>query len=66
MSKDEKKRRWLMYRNKIQQEYGRVITGKLESEKAYVNRYSKPLDFLKCKLKRSVNLKVEDLSNEAR
>ena len=65
MSKDERKRRWLMYRNKIQQEYGRVITGKLESEKAYVKRYSRPLDFLKYKLKRSVNLKIEDLPNEA-
>ena len=65
MSKDEKKRRWLMYRNKIQQEYGRVITGKIESEKTYVKRYSKPLDFLKYKLKRTVNLKIEDLPNEA-
>ena len=65
MSRDEKKKRWLMYRNKIQQEYGRVITGKLDSEKAYIKRYSRPLDFLKYKLKRAVNLKVEDLPSEA-
>ena len=65
MSKDERNRRWLMYKNKIFQEYGRVITGKLDSEKAYVKRYSKPLDFLKYKLKRTQNLKIEDLPNEA-
>ena len=65
MSKDERNRRWLAYKNKIFQEYGRVITGKLDSEKAYVKRYSKPLDFLKYKLKRVDNLKLEDLPNEA-
>jgi len=65
MSKDERKRRWIMYKNKIFQEYGRVISGKLDSEKAYVKRYSKPLDFLKYKLKRATNLKLEDLPNEA-
>ena len=65
MTRNEKKKRWLMYRNKIQQEYGRVITGKLESEKAYIKRYSKPLDFLKYKLKRAVNLNLQDLPSEA-
>ena len=65
MSKDERARRWLTYKNKIFRDYGRVITGKLDSEKAYVKRYSKPLDFLKYKLKRSTNLNVEDLRNEA-
>ena len=65
MSKDERNRRWMIYKNKIFQEYGRVITGKLDSEKAYVKRYSKPLDFLKYKLKRATNLKLEDLPNEA-
>ena len=65
MSKDERNRRWLTYKNKIFRDYGRVITGKLDSEKAYVKRYSRPLDFLKYKLKRTTNLKLEDLPNEA-
>ena len=65
MSRQERHRRWTLYRNKMQQQYGRVIVGKLESEKAYVKRYSKPLEFLKYKLKRTTNLKVEDLRNQA-
>ena len=65
MSREERNRRWTLYRNKMQQQYGRVIVGKLQSEKAYVKRYSKPLEFLKYKLKRTTNLKVEDLRNQA-
>ena len=65
MSKDERNRRWINYKNKIFRDYGRVIAGKLDSEKAYVKRYSKPLDFLKYKLKRSTNLNIKDLPNEA-
>eukprot|EP01084_Bolivina_argentea_P043810 80684_1 len=33
MNKDEKNRRWVSYKNKIYQEYGRVITGKFASER---------------------------------
>ena len=66
MSKDEQNRKWSSYKNRIYQEYGRVITGKLSSEKALVKRYSQPLEFLKYKLKRAINLKVEDLSEANR
>ena len=66
MSKDEQNKKWSSYKNKIYQEYGRVITGKLSSEKALVKRYSQPLEFLKYKLKRATNLKVEDLSEANR
>lgn len=65
MNKSERNKRWLAYKNKILQDYGRVITGKLASEKAYIKRYSKPLDFLKYKLKRVDNLKLEDLPTQA-
>ena len=62
MSKDEQNRKWSSYKNRIYAEYGRVISGKLSSEKALVKRYSQPLEFLKYKLKRATNLKVDDLS----
>ena len=62
MTRDEQNRRWTSYKNKIYQDYGRIITGKLSSEKALVKRYSEPLSFLKYKLKRARNLKLSDLS----
>ncbi len=40
MNKDEKNRRWNSYKNKIYQEYSRIITGKFQSEKALIKRYS--------------------------
>ena len=66
MTTDERNRKWASYKNRIHQEYGRVITGKLASEKALVKRYSQPLEFIKYKLKRATNLKVEDLSEANR
>ena len=62
MSRDEKARKWISYKNKIYQQYKRIITGKFASEKALVKRYSEPLAFLKYKLKRAKNLNIEDLS----
>ena len=62
MNKDEKNRKWISYKNRIYQEYGRIITGKYASEKALVKRYSQPLSFLKYKLKRATNLNVSELS----
>ena len=62
MTKDEKNRRWTSYKNKIYQDYKRIITGKFSSEKALIKRYSDPLSFIKYKLKRSTNLNVDDLS----
>ena len=62
MPKELVNRKWASYKNRIYQEYGRVIAGKLPSEKALIKRYSKPLDFLKYKLKRVTNLRIEDLS----
>ena len=54
--------RWISYKKKVFTDYGKVIKGTLNSEKAFVKRYSEPLSFLKYKLKRSTNLKVSDLS----
>ena len=61
MTRDEKNRRWTSYKNKIYQDYNRIITGKFSSEKALVKRYSEPLSFLKYKLKRSTNLKLSEI-----
>ena len=62
LSKDETNKRWASYKRRIHQEYGRIITGKIQSEKALVKRYSDPLEFLKYKLKRATNLKISELS----
>ena len=62
MSRDEKSRKWVSYKNRIYGEYKRIITGKFASEKALVKRCSEPLAFLKYKLKRATNLNVQDLS----
>ena len=66
MSRDEKNRKWISYKNRIYQEYKRIITGKFSSEKALVKRYSEPLAFLKYKLKRATNLNLNDLSTADR
>ena len=42
-SKVEKDKRWKEYKAKIRREYGRVIRGKPQSEKALVQRYSNPV-----------------------
>ena len=47
MPKNEKARRWRLYKHKILETYGRVIKSKHESEKARIIRYSQPLDYLK-------------------
>ena len=62
MTRVEKHRRWISYKQKIWDEYGRRITGTYTSENALIRRYSDPLTFLKYRLKRSRNLKVSDLS----
>ncbi len=46
MNKDEKNRRWNSYKNKIYQQYRRIITGKWQSEKTLIKRYSEPLRFV--------------------
>ena len=62
MTRVEKQRRWVSYKQKIWDEYGRRITGTYASEAALIRRYSDPLTFLKYRLKRARNLKVSDLS----
>ena len=59
---DEKDRRWKIYKRKIYTDYRRVVKGTYNSEKALVKRYSDPLNFLKYKLKRHIDLRVSDLS----
>ena len=66
MSRDEKNRKWISYKNRIYQEYRRVVVGKYASEKALVKRYSEPLSFIKYRLKRAKNLNVTDLSETDR
>ena len=62
MTRVEKHRRWISYKQKIWDDYGRRITGTYASEAALIRRYSDPLTFLKYRLKRAKNLKIEDLS----
>ena len=62
MPLEEKQRRWVCYKEKIFQEYGRNITSKYASEKALIKRYSEPLAFLRYRLKRFQNLRVSELS----
>ena len=64
MSRMEKQQRWVSYKDKIWTEYGRRIRGTFASEQALIRRYSEPLTFLKYKLKRARNLRVEDLTPE--
>ena len=64
MSRAEKLRRWVSYKQKIWNDYGRRINGAYSSEQALIRRYSDPLTFLKYRLKRTTNLKIEDLSIE--
>ena len=66
MSREEKNRKWISYKNRIYQEYKRVVAGKYASEKALVKRYSDPLAFIKYRLKRAKNLNVSDLSEADR
>ena len=62
MSVEEKQKKWAAYKQKIFQEYGRIITSKYSSEKALITRYSEPMAFLRYRLKRYQNLRVSDLS----
>ena len=62
LSKDEKNRRWKIYKVRVYKDYNRVIKSEFNSEAALVKRYSDPLSFLKYKLKRYRNLKVSDLT----
>ena len=64
LSKQEKTRRWKVYKVKVYQQYNRLIKSEFSSEAALVKRYSDPLTFLKYKLKRYRNLKVSDLSRD--
>jgi len=62
LSKQEKARKWKLYKTKVYQQYNRLIKSEFSSEAALVKRYSDPMTFLKYKLKRHRNLKVSDLS----
>ena len=64
LSKQEKARRWKLYKIKVYQQYNRLIKSEFTSEAALVKRYSDPMSFLKYKLKRYRNLKVSDLTRE--
>ena len=66
LSREEKNRKWISYKNRIYQEYKRIVVGKYSSEKALVKRYSEPLSFIKYRLKRAKDLKVSDLSEADR
>ncbi len=43
-------------------DYGKVVKGTLNSEKAFVKRYSNPVSFLRYKLKRSRDLRPHDMA----
>lgn len=62
LPRQELNKRWVSYKKKVFEDYGKVVKGTLNSEKAFVKRYSEPLSFLKYKLKRAKNLRVTDLS----
>ena len=64
MSRVEKQRRWISYKQKIWNDYGRRINGTYASEQALIRRYSDPLTFLKYRLKRATNLIISELSPE--
>lgn len=64
MSRVEKQRRWVSYKQKIWNDYGRQINGTYASEQALIRRYSDPLTFLKYRLKRATNLVISELSEE--
>ena len=66
MSRVEKQRRWISYKQKIWNDYGRRINGTYTSEQALIRRYSDPLTFLKYRLKRATNLSISELSPEDR
>ena len=61
MSRVEKQRRWVSYKQKIWNDYSRRINGSYASEQALTRRCSDPLTFLKCRLKRATNLIISDL-----
>ena len=65
MDQREKQAKWMSYKKKMLEQYGRKIKGKFESEQAYIKRYSNPLEFLKYKLGRSRNLNLNDLKPSA-
>ncbi len=46
MNKNEKNRRWAAYKNKIYVQYQRVISGKWQSERSLIKRYSEPLRYV--------------------
>lgn len=64
LSRDEKNKRWISYKQKIHRDYGRSITGNFSSEQALIKRYSDPLCFIKYRLKRATNLNVSHLSSQ--
>ena len=64
LSKQEKARRWKIYKTKVYSQYNRLIRSEFSSEAALVKRYSDPMSFLKYKLKRYKNLNVSDLKPE--
>ena len=64
LSKQEKARRWKIYKTKVYSQYNRLIRSEFSSEAALVKRYSDPMSFLKYKLKRYRNLNVSDLKPE--
>ena len=64
LSKQEKARRWKIYKTKVYSQYNRLIKSEFSSEAALVKRYSDPMSFLKYKLKRYRNLNVSDLKPE--
>ncbi len=65
LTKQLRESQWQKYKTQILFEYGRVIKGKLESEKAYIKRHTDPLAFIKYRLRRSKNLNYTGLSPEA-
>ena len=62
LSRMEIQTRWLNYKRQVHADYGKSVKGTLNSEKSFVKRYSNPLSFLRYKLKRSKNLRVQDLA----
>ena len=62
MGEADKAERWIAYKNHVWREYSRNVTIEYESEEQKIRRYSDPLVFIKWKLKRTKNLRVQDLS----
>ena len=62
LPRQESDKRWESYRKKVYEDYGKVVKATLNGEKTWVKRYSRALDFLKYKLKRSKDLLLKDLA----